>query len=145
MRNDGTAGGATTAPAATTSHRALRTRLEIPAIRLEVRLGCEAAERATPQPVDLGLVIDFATPPDACRSDRLADTVCYAELAALARAYCAAREFRLVERLAVELRDVVRSRLPHDAGLALTVVKLAPPVPGLTGGVRFTIDDREPR
>jgi dihydroneopterin aldolase len=142
MRNDGTAGGATTARSAKAAKLALRTRLEVPAIRLEVRLGCEADERATPQGVDLGVVIDFATAPDACQSDRLRDTICYAELAALARAYCAEREFRLVERLAAELRDLVRGRLPHDAGLALTVTKLAPPVPGLAGGVRFTIDDR---
>ena len=110
-----------------------------------MRLGCEAPERAVPQAVDLALVIDFATAPAACTSDELADTVCYAELAGLAGAYCAAREFRLVERLAFELRDVVRTRLPHDARLALTVTKVAPPVPGLSGGVRFTIDDREPR
>ena len=144
MRNDGMAGGATTARSAAGS-LALRWRLEIPAIRLDVRLGCEAAERARPQAVDLGLVIDFALAPEACRTDQLADTVCYAELAALARAHCAEREFRLIERLAAELRDLVRDHLPHDAGLALTVTKLAPPVPGLAGGVRFTIDDRDLR
>ena len=144
MRNDGTAGGATTARSGGAA-LAVRTTLEVPAIRLDVRLGCEAPERAVPQAVDLALVIDFATAPAACTSDELADTVCYAELAGLAGAYCAAREFRLVERLAFKLRDVVRTRLPHDARLALTVTKVAPPVPGLSGGVRFTIDDREPR
>ena len=144
MRNDGTAGGATTTRSGAVA-LAVRTTLEVPAIRLDVRLGCEAPERAVPQAVDLALVIDFAAAPAACASDELADTVCYAELAGLAGAYCAAREFRLVERLAFELRDVVRTRLPHDARLALTVTKVAPPVPGLSGGVRFTIDDRDPR
>lgn len=144
MRNDGTAGGAATVRPGRTAVSA-RTTLEIPAIRLGVRLGCEAPERATPQAVDLGLLIDFATAPHACTSDELADTVCYAELADAVRAHCAEREFRLVERLARELREVVRARLPHDAGLALTVTKVAPPVPGLSGGVRFTIDDRDPR
>ena len=99
MRNDGTAGGATTARSGGAA-LAVRTTLEVPAIRLDVRLGCEAPERAVPQAVDLALVIDFATAPAACTSDELADTVCYAELAGLAGAYCAAREFRLVERLA---------------------------------------------
>ena len=142
MRNHDTAGGATSVRSGR-APVALRTRLEVPAIRLEVRLGCEAPERAAPQAVDLALVIDFAATPDACRSDELADTVCYAQLASATREYCAAREFRLVERLAAELRDLVRTRLPDDAGLALTVTKLAPPVPGLAGGVRFTIDDRD--
>ena len=144
MRNDGTAGAATATGARRTTP-AVRTRLEVPAIRLDVRLGCEADERAVPQPVDLALTIDFATAPDACRTDDLAGTVCYAEVTALAREYCSPREFRLIERLAAELRDVVRARLPHDAGLVLSVAKVAPPVPGLAGGVRFTIDDRAPR
>lgn len=121
----------------------VRTTLEIPAIRLAVRLGCEAAERAAPQAVDLALGIDFAAPPDACATDELAGTVCYASLAEHVRAFCAAREFRLVERLAAELREVVRTHLPRDARLALTVTKVAPPVPGLAGGVRFTLDERD--
>lgn len=140
MRNDDRASGTTTR--ATRTLRAARTRLEVPAIGLAVHLGCEAEERAVAQAVDLSLVIEFATPPEACASDTLADTVCYAELAAAAREHCAPREFRLIEHLAAELREIVRARLPHDAGLVLTVTKLAPPVPGLTGGVRFTIDDR---
>lgn len=142
MRNDDTAGSTTTTRAVGTP-RGMRTRLEVPAIRLEVRLGCAAEERAVPQAVDLSLVIDFAAPPTACASDALADTVCYAELASAVRGHCAPREFRLIERMAAELREVVRARLPHDAGLVLAVTKLAPPVPGLRDGVRFTIDDRD--
>ncbi len=65
----------------------IATTLEIPAIRLDVRLGCEAPERATPQAVDLALVIEFPTAPHACATDRLADTVCYAGLAELTRAH----------------------------------------------------------
>lgn len=116
--------------------------LEVPAIRLEVRLGCEAAERAVPQAVEIELRIRFADLPAACWTDELADTVCYAELAALLREHCAHREFRLVERLALELSGVVRARLPDGARLTLSAVKLAPPVPELVRGVRFTIDDR---
>jgi len=116
--------------------------LEVPAIRLDVRLGCEAAERAVPQGVEIALRIRFADLPAACWTDELADTVCYAELAAALREHCAPREFRLVERLALELAGVVRARLPEGARLTLTVVKLAPPVPELVRGVSFTIDDR---
>ena len=66
MRSDGTAGGAMAMRSAR-ARVAARTRLEVPAIRLEVRLGCEAAERATPQAVDLALVIDFAAAEAAAR------------------------------------------------------------------------------
>ena len=118
--------------------------LEVPAIRLQVRLGCEAAERAVPQAVEIELRVRFADLPAACWTDELADTVCYAELASLLRAHCAGREFRLVERLALELSGLMRACLPDGARLTLTVVKLAPPVPELVRGVRFTIDDRCP-
>lgn len=113
--------------------------LDIEAIRLNVRLGCEPEERALPQAVEVKLAIRFATLPAACWTDELDDTVCYAALAALAREYCAAREFRLIERLALELHGLVRARLPKGARLALTVTKLAPPVAELERGVRFTI------
>lgn len=116
--------------------------LEVPAIRLDVRLGCQADERAVPQGVEIALRIRFADLPAACWTDDLADTVCYAELAAALREHCATREFRLVERLALELAGVVRARLPEGARLTLTAVKLAPPVAELVRGVRFTIDDR---
>lgn len=116
--------------------------LDVPAIRLEVHLGCEAPERAVPQGVEVALRIRFADLPAACWTDELADTVCYAELATLLREHCASREFKLVERLALELAGVVRAKLPESARLTLSVVKLAPPVPELVRGVSFTIDDR---
>ncbi len=135
----GTSGALRTRPADETPREVT---LDVPAIRLDVRLGCEAPERAVPQGVEVALRIRFADLPAACWTDELADTVCYAELAALLREHCAPREFKLVERLALELAGVVRARLPEGARLTLTVVKLAPPVPELVRGVRFTIDDR---
>jgi dihydroneopterin aldolase len=116
--------------------------LDIEAIRLKVRLGCEPAERAVPQAVEVKLAIRFAALPAACWTDELDDTVCYAALAALAREHCARREFRLIERLALELHGLVRTRLPRSARLGLTVTKLAPPVAELERGVRFTIAER---
>jgi dihydroneopterin aldolase len=140
MRNGDGANAAAYVQTAEATPRAVT--LEVPAIRLEVRLGCEAAERAIPQGVEVELRIRFADLPAACWTDDLEDTVCYAALATLAREHCAAREFRLIERLALELAGLVRARLPEGARLTLTVVKLAPPVPELVRGVRFTIDDR---
>ncbi len=116
-------------------------RLDVEAIRLKVRLGCLPAERALPQDVEVKITIRFAELPPACWTDALHDTVCYAELAALAREHVRSREFRLIERLALELYGLVRERLPRGARLDLTVTKLAPPVPELERGVRFTIAD----
>ena len=87
------------------------------------------------------VVLRFATAPGACRSDRLDETVCYADLATLARDLVARREFRLVEHLGHELLAAFRQCIRADARLDLTVRKVAPPVEGLLGGVSFTIEE----
>jgi dihydroneopterin aldolase len=115
--------------------------LEFRGARLEVRLGCSEAERARPQPVDLDLAVRFAELPIACASDKLEDTLCYAELIDAARAACAGREFHLVERLAHELFGHLRALVPPGAELWLRTTKLRPPVVGLTGGVAFSLGD----
>jgi dihydroneopterin aldolase len=115
--------------------------LEFRGARLEVRLGCSAEERAVPQPVDLDLAVRFPELPKACTSDRLEDTLCYAELIDAAREACAGREFQLVERLAHELFGRLRPRLPAGAELWLRATKLRPPVAGLRGGVAFSLGD----
>jgi FolB domain-containing protein len=120
---------------------ARQTVLAVEDLRLRVRLGCTESERATPQGVALGLSIRFAEPPPACRSDRLADTVCYAALAEAANKCCAGREFQTVERLAHDLYEQLAALLPPGAALRLRVTKLRPPVRGLRGGVSFTIGE----
>jgi dihydroneopterin aldolase len=115
--------------------------LEFRGARLDVRLGCSEAERAAPQPVDLDLAVRFPAPPPACASDRLEDTVCYAELIEAARKLCAGREFALVERLAHELFTHLRGLVPAGAELWLRATKLRPPVDGLSGGVAFALGD----
>jgi dihydroneopterin aldolase len=115
--------------------------LEFRGARLEVRLGCSAEERATPQAVDLDLAVRFRELPSACESDELEDTLCYAELIDAAREVCAGREFHLVERLAHELFGRLRTLIPNDAELWLRATKLNPPVSGLSGGVAFSLGD----
>ena len=115
--------------------------LEFRGARLDVRLGCSAEERAAPQPVDLDLALRFRGLPPACASDRLEDTVCYAELIEAARKLCAGREFALVERLAHELFTHLRPLVRADAELWLRATKLRPPVEGLAGGVAFSLGD----
>ncbi|HKC50791.1 MAG TPA: dihydroneopterin aldolase [Myxococcota bacterium] len=117
--------------------------LEFRGARLAVRLGCGPAERASPQAVDLDVAVRFADLPPACESDKLKDTVCYADLIAAARARVAGREFHLVEHLAHELLGALRPLVPPGAELWLRVTKLRPPVPDLAGGVAFSLGDFE--
>jgi len=115
--------------------------LEFHGARLEVRLGCSEAERAATQPVDLALAVRFADLPEACVSDDLADTVCYAALIDAAREVCAGREFHLLERLAHELFGRLRALVPPHALLWLRATKVSPPVEGLSGGVAFSLGE----
>lgn len=115
--------------------------LSLEGIRLDVRLGVGPEERAWPQAVELCLAIRFASLPEACRTDRIEDTVCYARLVEVARDLCDGREFRLIERLAAELHARLRAELPEGAGLWIEVTKLAPPLEGVQGGARFALGD----
>jgi dihydroneopterin aldolase len=65
----------------------------------------------------------------AARSDRIADTIDYRAVCALAVDIGTTRTFRLIEALAGAIADAVQARYP-DAGLTITVEKLAPPCPG---------------
>src|SRR5262245_58043391 len=117
--------------------------LEFRGARLSVHLGCGAEERAVPQPVDLDVTVRFAELPAACETDKLEDTLCYADLIEAARARVRGREWKLVERLARELYGALRPLVSPGAELALRVTKLHPPVADLAGGVSFALGDFE--
>lgn len=116
-------------------------RMHLRDISLSVRLGHGAAERAEPQTVSCAVVIRFARPPAAVRTDRLEDTVCYDDLVGRMRAVVADREFHLVEHLAGELFAALRSVLRRDDALELRVRKVAPPVPEIGGGAEIVLAD----
>src|SRR4051812_10502676 len=109
-------------------------------LRLDVRLGCGADERARPQGVRVDLSIRFDRLPEGTRSDRLDGTVCYAEISEKLRALCKEREFHLIENLAYEAYRRVHPGAPLK--LWLRVTKLKPPVNGLEGGASFELGER---
>jgi dihydroneopterin aldolase len=113
--------------------------LEVRGVRFRACLGWSAGERARPQEVEVGVRLEFAALPRACKTDELSDTVCYAQLLECAERVCTGREFRLVEHLAHVLADELRKEIPAGAALELTVTKLHAPLPYLHGGVHFTL------
>jgi dihydroneopterin aldolase len=120
--------------------QAANAELVLSELEVWVHLGCSEAERSVPQPVHIDATIHFAQPPEACRTDRLNDSVCYAELATALAQTARSRPFLTVERLAQALAEEMRRRLPQGARLRLDVTKSRAPVPGLRGGVRFTLE-----
>lgn len=103
------------------------------------RLGHHASERAEPQAVTLSVAVEFARAPAACDSDRLEDTVCGAELCAALSAVCSRGEFALIEHLADGLYAAACSLVAPGSRVKIELTKVAPPIPGLAGGMSFVI------
>ena len=111
-------------------------------IEFEASHGYTAAERRLTRRFRLAIEIrrDLDS---AVRSDRLQDTVDYRAVCALAVEIGTTRTFKLLEALAGAVADAIQERYP-DAGLTITVEKLAPPCPGAPtlSGVRLVRDPR---
>lgn len=117
--------------------------LRLSRLRVPVRLGCTADERANAQPVEFGIELRFERIPAGCTSDRLEDTFCYATLARAIAGVCERREFTLVESLGYEVYERLRGELPSSVLLKVEANKVNAPVPGLQGGAIFCLSDWE--
>ena len=86
--------------------------------------------------LDLVLDIDLA---DACRSDKLADTVGYDQVVEVAsRAFCAKR-YRLVEAAAGAVADAILTRFAKVTAVRVTVHKPHAPIAATFADVGVTI------
>ena len=84
----------------------------------------------------------FGFPPLGIKTDQLSDTVCYAGIVEHVQHLVQNKRFNLIEHLAGCIHDaictlVTKSNIPLSL-LKVTVCKMAPPVPGIHGGVSFT-------
>lgn len=89
----------------------------------------EEHERAQPFEIDLDVQADLS---EAGRSDALADTLDYAELAGIAAGIVAgehAEHADLIEHLAARIADAILVAAPAALAVTVTVRKLRPPVP----------------
>lgn len=102
--------------------------IRIERVRVDVRLGWPAEERATPQPIELDIELTFRAPPRATETDELGDTVCYDEIVRSLRARLRNHEVRLLERLAAQCAHWVRELAPDLNAVAVTARKLQVPV-----------------
>ncbi len=112
-------------------------------LRLWVYLGHTAEERANQQVVRVDIKISFLRPPKALSSDKLADTYCYTNAINNTTKLVTTEKFALIEHLTNRIHESIAADLNQhgfeDAALAVTVIKLSPPVPNVHGGVSFTI------
>lgn len=81
-------------------------RLSIRELRVRSRVGVTVQERRLPQEVVVSLTLhaDLAR---SCRSDRIEDTIDYKAIKKTVLALCESRSFKLIERLAQLIADLV--------------------------------------
>lgn len=116
----------------------MRTYLSLHQFSLAVSLGCGEAERAHLQQVLIDITLQFEKLPQACSSDTLTDTICYATLVKNIYEFCENKSFKLLEHLTYQIYGFIRSQL---AGLPVTIkITKFPPTADLDR-CTFTISD----
>ena len=118
--------------------------LRLDGLSLQVHLGCTQEERRAPQEVRLSVEFRFEIPPAGAVSDRLEDTVCYAEVSSALKAELETGEFNLIEKLGCDAYRIVKSIAGENVSVAMSAHKVRPPVVGLEGGTTYRCADFPP-
>lgn len=114
--------------------------LQVCDFEIPVHLGCTVEERHHRQNVSVSVEVFFPETPPGESSDRLEETVCYAEICQLIKKTAQAQEYQLVEKLAKACLTSLKEVWPK-VSVRLTLHKVQPPIEGLRGGVRYTCGD----
>ncbi|WP_353273106.1 dihydroneopterin aldolase [Wolbachia endosymbiont (group A) of Portevinia maculata] len=111
-------------------------------LRLWVHLGCSAEEKFHSQLVSVNIDFTFKSPPLGLTTDRLEDTICYLEVVQSIQSLVQSKQFNLIEHLTHDIYRVINNLLVQKkhiiSSIRVTTHKVAPPVPGVHGGVLFT-------
>ncbi|TNK93941.1 dihydroneopterin aldolase [Wolbachia endosymbiont of Leptopilina clavipes] len=111
-------------------------------LRLWVHLGCSAEEKSSPQLVSIDVDFTFKSPPSGLTTDQLKDTICYLEVVQNIQSLVQGKQFNLIEHLTHEIYRAINNLLLRKkhiiSSVGVTTHKIAPPVPGVHGGVFFT-------
>lgn len=114
----------------------IESQLFVEGLALNVFLGWTDQEQQEAQTIWLDLEIYFADPIQACDSDLLKDTVCYAHLIHhLKNQFETKKKFRLIEHLSQEIYRAVKSQIKNKHRLKIRLTK-HPKIEGLNR-VRF--------
>lgn len=102
--------------------------IEVRGLRVLGRHGVLDEEKARTQPfeIDIAAWLDTSR---AQRSDALADTANYAELATIANDIITSTRFELLEALTATIANALLEAAPLIDSLTVTIAKLRPPIP----------------
>ena len=115
----------------------VRPRLTLHKLSLFVHLGCSPTEREALQEIILSIEMQFPHSPLGERTDRLKDTLCYAEVCQTLKNFILGRSFHLIEKLARDCLSVLQTKYP-SMRFHLKLHKKKTPVKELQGGVTYT-------
>lgn len=87
-------------------------RIELSEIELELFIGCEEEERASPQPIRFRLSVRTDEPFLACQTDEVRDTLHVEEMRTVLVESAMGARVKTLERLGQLLEDRFRSRFP---------------------------------
>jgi dihydroneopterin aldolase/2-amino-4-hydroxy-6-hydroxymethyldihydropteridine diphosphokinase len=118
----------------------MRATLKASDLCLWIHLGCTAEEQASRQEVRVSFELTLPKLPEACTSDELRDTICYAEICEKLRKFCTESKFKTIETLTYRCMELVSVGLPEDLAIKVAVHKVRPPVDTLHGGASFTLE-----
>ena len=107
---------------------------------LELNLGVTEQERATPQKVLLHFALTHPSPPVGCTSDKIEDTLCYSTICKGLKKAVVGKSFALIEKLAAEMVQTIRTMIPPEVGVMVEIEKLS--VTYIEGSVRFRLEDK---
>ncbi len=98
-------------------------RISLHQIELCLSLGVTEAERLQTQTILVDIDIDFPTPPVACITDQLEDTYCYDVLTQHISKKIMPKTFYLLEHLAHEIYQLVKSASSQPITVNVKVTK----------------------
>ncbi len=114
--------------------------LAIRDLELNVYLGWSLYERDLLQSIKLDISIFFTSPPQACTTDQLDDTFCYAAIIQRIQQHVATKKFCLIEFFSHDIYQLVKSMFTQPISLIITITK-QPKIPEFSGHIQFSYGD----
>jgi len=115
----------------------LHSKLVLLPFTLPIHLGCEDWERANTQDVEFSISFGFQNPLKAESTDKIEDSICYAKVCEHVLKLTMHKHYKLIEKLAEDIRLSTALAFPNHDQLKVKVHKLSPPVKLLKNGVVF--------
>lgn len=104
-------------------------------LKLKVIIGWHEVEQLKPQTILVDIEIVFPTPPKACITDELKDTICYETLIKNIKTRVNHRTFRLIESFGHEIHQIVKQMTQAQCKVVVTKQTM---IEGLNVDVSFS-------